>query len=86
MLGYLIECRLSAPYSPFKLNTVTVGHERRNLSQRFPGMTPAIMKFLPELLTHEPATWQGVRQRYTSGGWSMDIYRQHTEVPGSRYA
>jgi len=58
VLGYLIERRLAAPYSPFKLNKVTVTNAE--IAQQFPGMTPAIMKFLPELLTHEPTTLHGL--------------------------
>jgi hypothetical protein len=80
VLRYLVECRLSAPYSPFKLNTVTV--TSRDISKQFPNMTPAIVKFLPDLLTHEPTTWQGTRQTDTSGGWSIDIYRSILKFKG----
>jgi hypothetical protein len=73
VLSYLVERRLSAPYSPFKLNRATV--TSAEIAGQFPGMTPAIMKFLPELLIHEPTTWQGIQQTDTSGGWSIDIYR-----------
>jgi hypothetical protein len=73
VLGYLIERRLSAPYSPFKLNRVTV--TSADIARQFPSMTPTIMKFLPDLVTHEPTTWQGTQQTDTSGGWSIDIYR-----------
>ena len=80
VLGYLVECRLSALYSPFKLNRVTV--TSADIAQQFPNMTPAIVKFLPDLLTHEPTTWQGTQQTDTSGGWSMDIYRSILKFKG----
>jgi hypothetical protein len=80
VLSYLVECRLSAPYSPFKLNRVTV--TSADISKQFPNMTPAIVKFLPDLLTHEPTTWQGTQQTDTSGGWSIDIYRSILKFNG----
>jgi hypothetical protein len=73
VLKFLIERRLSAPYSPFQLNKVTVTNAE--IATQFPDMDPAIAACLPELLTHEPTTWQGTQQTDTSGGWSIDIYR-----------
>jgi hypothetical protein len=73
VLGYLIERRLSEPSHPFKLNKVTVTNA--DVAAQFPNMTPAIMAFLPELLTHEPNTWHGIQRTDTIGGWSIDIYR-----------
>lgn len=82
VLGYLIERRMSASYSPFKLNRVTV--TSADISKKFPSMTPAIVKFLPNLLIHEPTTWQGTQQADTSGGWSIDIYRSILKFKGIR--
>jgi hypothetical protein len=73
VLHYLIECRLSAPYDPFKLARVTVTHEE--IATRFPGMSPVSAATLPGLLPHEPTTWQGTTQTDTSDGWSIDLFR-----------
>ena len=80
VLGYLIERRLTAPSSPFKLNTVTVTNTE--IAQQFPNMTPAIMKSMRELLSHEPTTWHGTRPIDTSNDWAIDIYRSILKFRG----
>ena len=80
VLHYLIERRLSAPYDPFKLARVTVTHEE--IAIRFPDMSSASAAFLPDLLPHEPTTWQGTTQTDTSGGWRIDLFRHILRYQG----
>ncbi|MDB5059772.1 MAG: hypothetical protein JWO59_3244 [Chloroflexi bacterium] len=40
------------------------------------------MAFLPELLTHEPSTWQGSPRQVTDGKWSIDVYRSMLKYRG----
>jgi hypothetical protein len=72
VLNLLIERRLSAPYNPFKLTTVTVTDA--DIAAKFPMMAPVMTHALPELLVHEPTTWQGTRST-GNGGWGIDLYR-----------
>lgn len=80
VLHYLIERRLSAPYYPFKLARVTVTNEE--IATRFPDMSPVGAAFLPDLLAHEPTTWQGTTQTDASGGWSIDLFRSILKYQG----
>jgi hypothetical protein len=78
VLNYLIERRLSAPYEPFKLNTVTVTNA--DISARFPGMPVLIISFLAELLSHEPPTYHGTTRTDTSRG--INVYRSILKYQG----
>lgn len=80
VLNYLIECRLSAPYDPFRLATVTVASSK--IAARFPDTAPVLATFLPDLLPHEPTTWQGVVHTDTSGGWKIDLFRSILKYQG----
>jgi hypothetical protein len=80
VMNYLIERRLSAPYDPFKLAKVTV--TSNDIAARFPGMARAIAALLPDMLPHEPTSWQGADRTDTSGGWSIDVYRSILKYQG----
>ena len=73
VLRYLIERRLTAPSSPFKLNTVQLTDQ--NIASRFPNMIPGAMGILGQLLPHEAATWHGASDPDTNNQWTIDLHR-----------
>jgi hypothetical protein len=80
VLRYLIERRLSALYDPYKVARVTV--TSAEIATHFPDTGPVLATFLPDLLPQEPATWQGITQTNTSGGWSIDLFRSILKYRG----
>lgn len=79
VLNYLIERRLAASYDPFKLVRVTV--TSNELAIRF-REDPVIATIMPDVLPHEPTTWQGIQRADNNGGWSIDLFRSILEYQG----
>ena len=80
VVSYLIERRLSAPYDPFKLARVTM--TSGEITARFADTAPVLATFLPDLLPHEPTTWQGITPTGSSGRWSIDLFRNILKYQG----
>jgi hypothetical protein len=83
VLTYLVSRRASAQLSPFDVTRIVVNNDE--ISREMPDLDGVLIRLLPDLLRHEPATMRSLLSIDPDGkNWHVELHRELLQYEGIR--